>query len=125
MSITCAMRERVGMRDRQEGTPDLHALGPAGGPAVQEQPRWPAAAHDFDILPEHAARVTCSERLHRRFFGGETAGEVRGGVPPLGTIGNLPGGEHALQEALAVSFEHVCEPGDIGGVEPDAENVHA
>jgi hypothetical protein len=30
-----------------------------------------------------------------------------------------------LQEAVAVAREHVSEPGTIGGVEPDAENVHA
>jgi hypothetical protein len=29
-----------------------------------------------------------------------------------------------LQEALAVPFEDFCEPGDVSGVEADAEDIH-
>ena len=99
--------ERVGMGDREERPPDLHALSAAGGLAAQLQPRRSATANYFDILPEHAARVARAARLHGGFLGGETAGQVRRGVAPLRTIGNLSCGKHAVQEAIAVPFEHV------------------
>jgi hypothetical protein len=83
-----------------------------------------AAAHDFDVLPEHAVRLTGPERLHRRFLRGEAAGEVRSRVPALGTICNLTRCKHALQETLAVAVEQVSDTRDIGGVQADAEDIH-
>jgi hypothetical protein len=65
-----------------------------------------------------------AERFHGRFFGGEASGEMRNRIPPLGTISNLPSRKHALQKALAVPFEDFCEPGDVSGVEADAEDIH-
>ncbi len=93
-------------------------------PPCSSRPRRSATADDFDVLPQHAARMAGAERFHRRFFRRESSSQMRSGVPPLGTIGNLAGGEHALQEAIAVTFEHLCKAGNVGGVEPDAEYVH-
>jgi hypothetical protein len=117
-------RQRFRVRDREERSPDLHRLGAASSATMQLQPRWTSAAHDLDVLPEHAARMARAQRLHRRFLGRESAGEMGSWVPPLGTIRNLPSGKHALQKALAVAFENFRESGDISGVEADAEDVH-
>jgi hypothetical protein len=110
--------------DRQQRSPHLHPLGANRGTAVKLQPGWTATADDLDVLPQHAARVAGAERLHRRFVGGKSPRQVRSGISPASTISNLASSEHALQEAFAVALEHVGEPGDIGGVEADAENVH-
>lgn len=112
------------MRDREKRAPNLHRVRALCGTAVKLQPRWTAAAHDFDILPQDAARVTGAERLHRRLFRRKSPGKMRSGISPPSTIGNLAGSEHALQEALAVALEDVGEAGNISGVETDAENVH-
>jgi hypothetical protein len=29
-----------------------------------------------------------------------------------------------LQETIAIALEHVSEAGNVGGVEPDAEDIH-
>ena len=112
------------MRDCQERTPHLHAVGAPGGAAVQLQPWWSAAANHLDVLPLHAARMAGAERFHGRFFGGKSASEVRCRIPPPSTIGNLTGRKHALQKTIAITFEHIGEAGNVGGVEPDAEDVH-
>ena len=64
------------------------------------------------------------ERLHRRFLCGEPPGEMRYGIPAPRTIGNLSVGEHAMQKALAIAFEGRADPGNVGGIEPESEDVH-
>ncbi len=113
------------MCDGHERSTYQHAVGAACGATMELQARRSSAADDLDVFPEHAARVARAERFHRRFFCGESAREMGGRVSPLGTIGNLAGGEHPSQEAFAVSFEHRCDAWDVGGVETNTENVHA
>jgi len=64
------------------------------------------------------------ERLHRRFLCGEPPGEMRYGIPAPRTIGNLSFGEHAAEKALAISFEGRADPGNIGCIESEAEDIH-
>jgi hypothetical protein len=96
----------------------------SGGAAVELQPRRASAANHFNVFPHHAACVTCAERLHGGFLRGEPSRQVRCRVPPAGTIRNLPLGKDALKEPIAVSIEERCEPGDVGGVQPDAKDGH-
>ena len=117
--------KRLGMRDGEERRAHAHAIGVSRGAPMQPQLRRSAHADDFDILPQHAARVAGSERLHCRFLGRETPGEMRYGIAPARTIGNLPLGEDPAQKAVAVATEHVGHAGDVGGVEADPEYVHA
>jgi hypothetical protein len=91
---------------------------------MELQPRWSSTSDDLDISPQHAARVAGAKRFHGRFLCRKAARQMRGRVSALGTIGNLAGGEHALQEAFAVSFENRCHTWDVGGVETNTENVH-
>lgn len=118
-------RERLGMRDCQVRSPDAHALGLSSCATVEEQPRWTADANDLDVLPEHAARPPGAQRFHRRFFGRKPSGQVRRGIPPARTIGNLAGCKHALQKALTVALEDRGQPGNVGRVQADAEDIHA
>ena len=117
-------RERVRVRDRHERSANLHRSGAARRAAVQFETRRTAAADDLDILPEHALRLAGPEGFHRRFLRGKAAREVRGRVPPLGTIGNLARCEDAVQESLAVALEHVGDARDVGGVEADTKDIH-
>ena len=117
-------RQRVGVRDRQKRSSNLHGVRAPGCTAVKLQPWWTTAAHDLDVLPQDAARVAGAERLHRRFFRSKSTGQMRSGISPPSTIGNLAGSKHALQEALSEALHYLGEAGNIGGVETDAENVH-
>jgi hypothetical protein len=112
------------VRDRQEGSTDVQAVGAPRRAAMQLQPWGTAHPHDLDVLPHHPTRVPGAKRFHGRFFCGEAAGEMRSRIPTLGTIGNLPGGKHALQEALAVPLEDRCQARNVGRVEADTEDVH-
>jgi hypothetical protein len=91
---------------------------------MQLEARWAAGADDLDVFPEHALRLTGSQRLHRGLFDREPSGEVRSRVAALGTIRNLTGREHAVQEPSAVLVEQLRDAGDVGGVDADAEDVH-
>jgi hypothetical protein len=112
------------MGDRQERAPHLHRLRASRGTAVKLKARWTAASDNLNVFPQHATRMSSAKRLHRRFFRGKSAGEVRSGISSPGTIGNLTGGKHPLQEAFTIAFEHGRQPGNIGRVQSDAEDVH-
>ena len=117
--------QRVGMGDRHQRSTHQHVVGSPGSATVELQARRSATSDHLDVFPEHAPRVTRAERFHRRFLCGKAAGEMWGRVSPLGTIGNLAGGEDASQEAFAVSFEHCCDARDVGCVKTNTENIHA
>lgn len=91
---------------------------------MELQPWRSAAPDDLDVPPDDAARVTRPERFHRGLLRREAAREVRSGVAPPATIGNLAVREDPSQEALAVAVENFSHAWNIGGVQPDAEDVH-
>jgi hypothetical protein len=117
-------RQRVRMGDRHERSGDFHARGAKRGAAVQLQARWAGMPDDLDVLPQDAVGLARAERFHRGFLDREAARQVRSRIPSLGTIGDLTGREHTVQEALAVAFEQLRDSGNVGGVEADAEDVH-
>ena len=117
-------RESFRVRDGQQRRLHSHALGTRGRAAVQPQLRRPRHTYYLDVLPEHTARVTGAERLHTSFLGREAAGEVRDGVAPPLTIGNLAVGEDAAQETIAVALQRLRDARDVRRVEPDSNDVH-
>lgn len=98
-------RQRVGMCDGEQRAPPRHGLEPAQRASRQPQLRRTTVAKHLDVLPEYAARVAGAQRFHRGFFRRETSGQARNRVALPRTIGNLDGGEHPVQEAIAVAIE--------------------
>lgn len=91
---------------------------------MEDETRRAAAPHNLDVLPEHPVAVAGSEGLHRRLLGREAAGEARSGTVSGQAVGNLPFGKHPLQEPVAVAFDGPLDPGNVGGVEADANDTH-
>ena len=93
------------------------------GAAVKLQLRRAAAADDFDVAPEHALRVAGAERLHRRFLGREAAGEMNRRHAAPRAVRDFALGEDAVQEAVAVALDRGGDAMDVGGVEPESDDV--
>lgn len=91
---------------------------------MQPQLRRPGQAEHFNVLPEDAARMSSAERLHRRLLRGEPTGKMGDRVSAARTIGNLPLGEDAPQETVAVTLEGRTDAGNISRVESKPEDVH-
>lgn len=117
-------RDRIRMRDGQQRRLHTHAFGTRGRCSMQPELRRAKRAEDFNILPEHAARMTRAERFHCRFLGGEAPGEMRHGVPPARTIGNLTLREDTAQEPLSVSFKRAGDAWEVGGINSQSEDSH-
>ena len=93
-----------------------------GGAAVKLQLRRPSSAHNLDVTPKYLLSVTGSERFHRRFLCGEAPGKMdRWGASTL-AVRDLPVGEDAMEEALAVSFDCRCDSRDISRIETKAND---
>lgn len=116
--------ERVGVRDGEQRPEHTHLFGAAGSAPVQPQLRGASLAEHFDVFPQDTARMTRAERLHGRFFRGKPSGQMRRGISPARTIGNLSVGEDATKKPFAVPLEHVGHARNVGGVEPQADDVH-
>lgn len=67
------------------------------------------------------ARAEC---LHGGLLRGESSREVRRRVPPTLAVGNLPFGEDAMEEAIAITLDRADDSGDVGGVQTDADDGH-
>lgn len=93
------------------------------GAAVELELRRTAATDHFDIAPEDLLRVTGAERLHRGFLGGKSSRKMDRRLPPSHAISNLAVGEHALQETVAKSFDRRGDPRDVGGIEPQTDDL--
>src|SRR5579862_4143015 len=90
---------------------------------MQLQLRRTAVPDDLDVAPENARRMACAERLHRRFLRGEPAGKMNRRDPPARAVGDLAVREDASQETVPVPFNRLGNPGDVGGVEAEADDV--
>jgi len=86
------------------------------------QLRRTSAPHDFNVAPEHLLGMTRSERFHRRLFGSEAAGKMDRRIAPALAVRDLPVGEDAAQESLAVSFDCRGDARDIGSIEAKAND---
>lgn len=86
------------------------------------QLRGTSAAHHFNIAPEYLLGMTRSERLHRCLLGSEAAGKMDRRIASALAVRDLPLGEDALQEPLAVSFDCRGDARDIGSIEAKAND---
>ena len=118
-------RERVGMRDGDERGSAAHGGEPARGAPVQPQLRWTAVSHDLDVAPQDAVRVAGSQGLHGGFLGRESAGKVRRRHAAPHAVGHFALGEDTMGESLAVALDGGGDTGDVGGVKPESDDVHA
>jgi hypothetical protein len=84
--------------------------------------RGTSAAHDFNVAPEHLLGMSRSKRFHRRLFGSESSGKVDRRISPALAVRNLPVGENAVQESLAVSFDCRGDARYIGSIEAKAND---
>jgi len=69
--------------------------------------------------------MTGTERLHRRFLGGKTSGEVDGRVAAAHAVRHLGLGENAVCKSLAVPLDRGGYARDVCCVETDSNDVHA
>ena len=111
----CNGQERRPAADRAES----HCRAP-----VQPELRRTADAHDLDVAPQHALRVARAERLHPRFLCRKASGKMDGRHPAAHAVRDLLRGENAIEKPIAVAFDDVAHAVDVGGVEPEADNVH-
>ena len=91
---------------------------------MKQEPRRPASADNLDIPPEHALGVSGSEGFHGRFLRRKPAGEVDDRIVTPCTVRDLPIGEDAVREPLAVASEGGGDAGDVGSIEPQTDDVH-
>ena len=113
----------IRMGDRQKRGTGAQLGEPARRPAVKLQLRGAAVPHHFDVAPEHAARVSGAERLHRRFLCRESAGKMNGRHPAARAVDDLAVGEHASHEPLAVPRERLGDAVDIRDVQAESDEV--
>ena len=86
--------------------------------------RTAGRASHFDVAPEHSARVARAKRLHRRFFGGEAAGQVRRGVAPSCGVRDLAFGEYPAEKPIAEPRDRGFDTVDLCRIHADADDVH-
>ena len=96
---------------------------PARG-VVKLQLRGAAMADHLEIAPQDAKRVAGADGFHAGLFRREPPGQVRRGVPTSQAVGDLPVGEHAAQEPIAVPLERLRDAVDFSGINAQADDVH-
>ena len=82
-------------------------------------------AHDLDVPPEDALRVTGAEGLHGRLLRREAAREMNCRIVAPPAVRHFGLGEDAMREAFAVSLDGRGNARDVDGVEPETDDVHA
>jgi len=110
------------VRNREERRAGPDRGEATAGTTMKLQLRRTSAPHDFNVAPEHLLGMTRSERFHRRLFGGEAAGKMDRRIAPALAVRDLPVGEDAAQESLAVSFDCRGDARDIGSIEAKAND---
>jgi polyphenol oxidase len=115
--------ERVAVSDCHERSSAADRGESPGCATVQLQLRRPTPADHLDVTPHHSERMPRAERLHRRFFYGETAGEVGRGTATPEAVGDLVIGEDAVEEPVAIALDGARNTRDVGGVQPDSDDV--
>src|SRR5512138_1984405 len=98
--------ERFGVRNGQECACSAKGGRMTRGGTMKPQLRGPArAAHDFDVLPQHASAVARANGLHSGLFRGEPASQMWHRIAPAQAVRDFLGGKHPVQEPLAVLLE--------------------
>ena len=111
------------MRNAQQGgSPAERRKSPCGA-AVQLQLRRTARfAHDFDVAPEHALRVSGAERFHRGLFAGEAAGKVHGRMAPAHAVRDFAVGKNTPGKSIAVALDRRGDARNFRGVESESDD---
>lgn len=116
--------KRVGMGDGQQRRAPAHDGQPACCAAVQPQLRGATVANNLNVSPQNALRVARAERLHRGFLGREAAGEVDRRILAAQAVRDLAVGEETMGKPITVAFDGVGDAADVGGIEPESDDVH-
>ena len=112
------------MRDREEGTGPTHRRKADGGTVMKSYLGGAAEPNDFDPSPEHAFGVSCTQRLHRCLFSGESGRERRSSVAFIAAVGDFLVREDTIDEPIAVPFDGGGNPGDLGRINPSTYDFH-
>src|SRR5215472_478682 len=115
-------RDVAAVRDRDLGQADLERLCALEGASMEREPGLAAAVPaDFDVTERDSAPAE-PQRLHRRFFGREAAGNVLGeGARMSPRRADLTGPEDAVEETLAVALEDGGHAIDLREVEAEEQ----
>src|SRR3569623_35813 len=84
-----------------------------------------AIVADFDIAPANAFSPARAERLENRLLGGPAAGEVLRCLLTALAIANLLRGVDAIDEQLAVPFDHLRDPQALDNIRANSKNVQS
>jgi hypothetical protein len=119
-------RQRIRVSDRELRRASADFREASGGAAMQPQlRRTTGLTHDFDIAPQHALRVSGSERLHRGFLGREPAGEMNRWIATPHAVRHFRFSEDSAGEPVAIAFERCGNARDVRGVESESNDGHA
>lgn len=115
--------QRVGVRNGEERRRGLHGGKSPRRTSMKLQLRRSAVSNDLDITPEHLLRVAGPERLHGCLLCGKAPREMDGRLTPALAIRDFTFGKDALKKAFAVSFDGGRNSRNIGGIDPQADDV--
>src|SRR5688572_29994224 len=101
------------MREGEHRSRCAHRRKPRRRAALEPELRRAAAPEHLDAAPEHAARMAGAERLHCCFLRRKPGGKRRDRVTPAPAVCNFLLGEHALDEAVAVTVDGIANAGDL------------
>lgn len=80
---------------------------------------------DLEFFPGNAVLNTGAEGFGSGFFGGEASGKTLSKAGSGATIGNFPGSEDALEEAVAVAFDRSRNTRNFNEVDAGADQHEA
>src|SRR5256712_1843699 len=122
------LRERifpfVGQREQHVAPAPAQADLP-GFPRQDERRRLGALPAHLQLAPAYAQLQPGPQRLAPRLFGGEARREVRHGIAPRATVGDLVLGEHPVHEALLPAIDQRAHARDADQVDADTRDFHA
>jgi len=106
------------MRDRELRRLSADFLEAPRGASMQPQLRRSSVLSDhLDITPQHALRVSGSQRFHRGFFRREPSGKMNRGISAAHAVCDFALGEDSMGELLVVSFDRRRDSGNVSRVE--------
>jgi len=99
------------------------AFGVAGGLAGEAEGGFAGGQiDDFDVVPGDAVGESGADGLHEGLFGGEAGGEAFVFVGFAEGVGDLAGGEDAVEEAVSEAVVGVGNARNFGEVGTNREN---
>ena len=118
--------KRIRVRDRElRRVPADFRKAPRGAAMQPELRRTARLPDDFDITPQHALRVSCSEGFHRCFLGREPTREMNRRIATSHAVRDFSLREDSAGEPVAVAVEGCRDSRDVRGVESESNDGHA